>query len=131
MLQNIEINRIFPHPNNPRADLGDLSELAESIKENGILQNITVVANLLAKNTDVETKNPCELCKSPRPDCDDCCDACTSRCNAGQHCRKPEQTFTVIIGHRRIAAAQLAGLDEVLCAVADMDETTQIATMLL
>lgn len=34
---------LIPHPKNPRVDLGDLSELQESIKENGILQNLTVV----------------------------------------------------------------------------------------
>ena len=100
MLQNIDINRIFPHPNNPRADLGDLSELTESIKENGILQNLTVVP-----------KNPEEYRKR----------------NANEY----DGDYVVIIGHRRVAAAQLAGLKEVLCAVADMDETTQIAAMLL
>lgn len=33
------------HPDNPRKDLGDLTELAESIKANGILQNLTIVAS--------------------------------------------------------------------------------------
>lgn len=35
--------RILPHPDNPRRDLGDLTELSDSIKANGILQNLTVV----------------------------------------------------------------------------------------
>lgn len=43
MITNIEITKIFPHPDNPRKDLGDLSELAASIKVNGIFQNLTVV----------------------------------------------------------------------------------------
>lgn len=34
---------LYPHPDNPRKDLGDLSELAESIKANGLLQLPTVV----------------------------------------------------------------------------------------
>ena len=34
---------IDPHPDNPRKDLGDLDELIESIRMNGILQNLTVV----------------------------------------------------------------------------------------
>ncbi len=34
---------IRPHPQNPRKDLGDLKELAESIRKNGILQNLTVI----------------------------------------------------------------------------------------
>lgn len=34
---------IHPHPENPRKDLGDLTELAESIKKNGVMQNLTVI----------------------------------------------------------------------------------------
>lgn len=34
---------IYPHPDNPRKDLGDISELRESIREHGIMQNLTVV----------------------------------------------------------------------------------------
>jgi len=39
----ISAEHIHPHPGNPRKDLGDLSELADSIKKNGILQNLTVI----------------------------------------------------------------------------------------
>ena len=39
----LPVDRIDPHPDNPRKDLGDLTELADSIKQNGILQNLTVV----------------------------------------------------------------------------------------
>lgn len=39
----IPVDSIIPHPNNPRKDVGDVSELAESIKANGIMQNLTVV----------------------------------------------------------------------------------------
>jgi len=84
----IDVNDIVPHPNNPRKDLGDLTELAESIKMNGILQNLTVVP-------------------------------------AG------EGQYMAIIGHRRLAAAQLAGLNTVPCIVADMDEKTQVRTMMV
>lgn len=34
---------LTPHPDNPRKDLGDLTELRESIREHGIMQNLTVV----------------------------------------------------------------------------------------
>lgn len=34
---------LHPHPDNPRKDLGDLTELKESIREHGIMQNLTVV----------------------------------------------------------------------------------------
>ena len=36
----IGLEHIHPHPDNPRKDLGDLTELAESIKKNGIMQNL-------------------------------------------------------------------------------------------
>lgn len=39
----IPIGELHPHPDNPRKDLGDLSELAESIKAKGVMQNLTVV----------------------------------------------------------------------------------------
>lgn len=42
-LQLISADKLRPHPDNPRKNLGDLSELTESIKANGILQNLTVV----------------------------------------------------------------------------------------
>lgn len=35
--------KIFPHPQNPRKELGDLEELADSIIAQGVLQNLTVV----------------------------------------------------------------------------------------
>ena len=38
----IPIRQLYPHPDNPRKELGDLSELAASIKENGVLTNLTV-----------------------------------------------------------------------------------------
>lgn len=83
-IQNIDINLIDQHPENPRKDLGDLTELANSIKESGIHQNLTVVKK-------------------------------------GKHFER----YTCIIGHRRLAAAKLAGLTEVPCHVADMDYKTQ------
>ena len=39
----IGIDHIHTHPENPRKDLGNLSELAESLKKQGCLQNLTVV----------------------------------------------------------------------------------------
>ena len=43
----LPIRRLIHHPENPRKDLGDLTELAESIKKNGVMQNLTVVPDLL------------------------------------------------------------------------------------
>lgn len=94
MLQNIAIDKLSPHPDNPRKDLGDLTELAESIKVNGILQNLTVVPLL------------------------------------GNITGDPTGRYTVVIGHRRMAAAKLAGLAEVPCIISDMTGVQQIRTML-
>lgn len=87
----IPVDELQPHPDNPRKDVGDVTELAESIKANGIFQNLTVL-----RNRDPETGKS-----------------------------------TVIIGHRRLAAAKLAGLEKVPCMVVEMDEKEQISTMLL
>lgn len=97
---NLPVNMIYPHPNNPRRDVGDVTELAESIKVNGLFQNLTVVWG----GKGVEAAHPNE----DDPD-----------------------GYTVIIGHRRLAAAKLAGLELVPCMVVEMDEREQAATMLL
>ena len=85
-IQYIHIDLLQPHPDNPRKDVGDVTELAESIKANGILQNLTVVPY--------------------------------------------EGSYRVIIGHRRLAAAKMAGLEELPCVVVEMTEKDQIHTML-
>lgn len=36
-------SQLEPHPDNPRKDLGDLEELRESIREHGVMQNLTVI----------------------------------------------------------------------------------------
>ena len=102
MITNINISRLLPHPNNPRKDLGDLTELADSIKSSGILQNLTIVP----------------------VDADDYVKMISSK-------RKYKGDFTIVIGHRRHAAAKLAGLAEVPCIISDMGEKKQLATMLL
>ena len=86
----LPVDKLFPHPDNPRKKLGDLDELADSIKAKGIMQNLTVVPK-----------------KGVRGE------------------------YTIIIGHRRHAAAKKARLYEVPCVVVEMDEQEQIATMLL
>lgn len=42
-IQLVDIRLLEHHPKNPRSDLGDLKELTESIRHNGILQNLTLV----------------------------------------------------------------------------------------
>lgn len=85
----IHIDHLFPHPDNPRKDLGDLTELADSIRAKGVLQNLTVIPSL--------TNN---------------------------------EHYIILIGHRRHAAAKLAGLKELPCAIVEMSYEDQLATML-
>ena len=42
-IKMLAIENIYPHPDNPRKDLGDLTELTESIRKNGVMQNLTVI----------------------------------------------------------------------------------------
>lgn len=86
-VKEININDIKPHPDNPRKDVGDVTELAKSIAINGIMQNLTVV---------------------PAAD-----------------------GYKALIGHRRLAAAKMAGLETVPCIVLeDLSYQEQIAIML-
>lgn len=82
----LPIGQLEGHPDNPRKDVGDVTELADSIRHSGVMQNLTVVPY--------------------------------------------EGKYRVIIGHRRLAAAKLAGLTELPCLVSDMDYKEQCATML-
>lgn len=54
-IEMLQIEQLRHHPENPRLDLGDLSELTASIKANGILQNLTVIRpdNWKAKDGDI------------------------------------------------------------------------------
>lgn len=69
-LRVVPIDRLDPHSRNVRRDLGDLGELADSIREQGLLEPLVVAGDGEAKR------------------------------------------FTVVAGHRRLAAAKLAGLTE-------------------
>jgi ParB family chromosome partitioning protein len=91
-------SRLHPHPDNPRKDVGDVTELAESIKANGIMQNLTVVPNMVIGEVSHETY---------------------------------QRGYRVVIGHRRLAAAKQAGLEEVPCVVREMTLQEQIKTMLM
>lgn len=90
----LSADKLRAHPDNPRKDLGDLSELSESIKVNSIMQNLTVVPSEEAGGT------------------------------------AEDKPYTVIIGHRRLAAAKLAGVREVPCAIAHMDRKKQLSVMI-
>lgn len=52
-VERIEVSKLRENPLNPRKDLGDLTELRESIRKNGILQNLTVMRNHKTKGYDI------------------------------------------------------------------------------
>lgn len=92
----LSVDVLHQHPQNPRKDLGELGELTESIKKNGIMQNLTVIPGHWDEKGNFN--------------------------NYG---------YTLLIGHRRFAAAKAAGLKEVPCRIVeDMDEKEQLSTML-
>lgn len=100
---NISVRKLHPHPENPRKDLGDIAELTESIRKNGIMQNLTVIPGYFNDNgVWIE------------------CDGTSA-----------DAEYTIIIGHRRFAAAKAAGFTEVPCRIyEDMSRDEQIGTML-
>lgn len=55
---NISVTSLIPHPENPRKDLGDLTEMTESVKKNGILQNLTVIPKDKDGNDCTSLDNP-------------------------------------------------------------------------
>ena len=66
-LTYIPVSELYPHPDNPRTNLGDLSELSDSIKTKGILQNLTVVRGHVVSD-EVWDKLPEDQRKQPITD---------------------------------------------------------------
>ena len=87
----VDVAQLRPHPGNPRRDLGDLTELADSIRAHGVRQNLLVV---------------------PDPD--------------------EPGAYRLVIGHRRTAAARLAGVTALPAVVdAALTPAEQLELMLL
>ena len=98
----IRVENIYPHPDNPRKDLGDVTELAESMKKHGVMQNLTVIpASAL-------TADP-----EDQPDADKV---------------SVISDFHALIGHRRLEAIKLLDSqgkwkgEYVPCTIRDLDK---------
>ncbi len=99
----IPVELLHHHHDNPRKDLGDLTELTDSIKAKGVLQNLTVVP-FWSKTTGAG-------CDDPK--------------------QQAEMGYLVVIGNRRLEAAKTAGLKTLPCIIANMSPAEQVQTMLL
>jgi ParB family transcriptional regulator, chromosome partitioning protein len=85
--QVVRVQDLRPNPENPRRDVGDVTELAGSIKRLGLLQPLLVQS-------------------------------------------EPDGSLMILDGHRRAAAAKLAGLDRLPAVVVpDSDVDVQIGRM--
>lgn len=93
----IPVAQLYPHPDNPRKNVGNVSELADSIRAKGVMQNLTVVKGHFRDDG----------------------------------AWMDGEGYTIVIGHRRAAAARLAELEELPCAVVKMTHAEQVQTMLL
>lgn len=92
----LPVHRVSPNPDNPRSSLGDLSDLAGSLKTHGQKQAITVM------NRDAYVKaNP-----------------------SHEAMLEPDATHVVIDGSSRLAAAREAGLATVKVMVSDEQGAT-------
>lgn len=118
-LTMLPVSAIYPHPDNPRKDVGDVTELADSIKKRGILQNLTVMpghwitleemAAVVKAYTEDPTDELKELIETKWSD----------------------EGYTTLIGHRRTAAAKLAGISKAPCRIVHgLTKNEQISMML-
>ena len=94
----IRTSQLRHHPENPRKDLGDLTELVESMKKNGVMQNLTVIL-MVGKEKDYNADVPVEKYeKDPNGD-------------------RGQNFYYVLIGNRRLEAAKQAGIKELPCRI--------------
>jgi len=108
----LPLRSIRPHPNNPRFDLGDLTDLTADIRDNGLIEPLVVVPGSFGKRTG---------------ECGSCGRVVERHTSGviGEHlidgrpcpggAEPAADDWFVLAGHRRRQAALDAGLDEVLC----------------
>ena len=119
-IRMIPIGQLAHHPENPRLDLGDLTELTASIKANGILQNLTVVFQPAHSMTPEEWELAGMEYERTRD----------LKLRRQMDAKWIDDRYLVVIGNRRLEASKAAGLTELPCSVREMDHNEQIATML-
>ena len=119
-VEQIDIRLLHHHPGNPRKDLGDLEELSESIKKQGVMQNLTIIPADYWNDVDVDENKMQDAI-----------------CNAlNENYETPEDPnlpwFLVLIGNRRLEAAKAAGITRLPCKiVTGLSKEEQVSIMLL
>lgn len=106
----LPVSNLMHHPKNPRQNIGDVTELAASIKEKGILQNLTVI---IAGTEEVGYNG-------------------ANKCGIEPFLEEPEKhNYYVLIGNRRLEGAKAAGLEEVPCTIeGPMSLSEQVGIMM-
>ena len=115
----VETRYLKHHPANPRKDLGDLTELVDSIEAQGVLQNLTIV--------------PTDLWDLKEDAIDDSfIETIREEIEGMENGGEPNDDFYVLIGNRRFEAAEEAGLEKVPCRIVnDISKDEQVSMMLL
>lgn len=104
-LAMVPLAAITAHPRNPRRDLGDLTELADSIANSGLLEPVILAPG---------PASTCPDCGTTQPTAGDVIVEHTTSegmCPGGG--QPPSDLWVLIAGHRRCAAAIQAELTEV------------------
>lgn len=122
--EDIKKADIYEHPDNPRKNLGDLTELTESIRKNGIMQNMTVVpGHWMSAEEKRATEN--ELLKMI-PEGEE-----YTKLRHEYEAGYSSKGYTLLIGHRRFAAGKAAGVEAFPCRVATgLTQLDQVGIML-
>lgn len=119
-IYNISTDYLVHHPKNPRKEIGDIEELTESIKSNGIMQNLTII--------------PVIYWEAPEKAAvaENIIDNKIAKALAGEPQKENQILFYVLIGNRRFEAAKAAGLETVLVKVVKgLSKEEQVGIMLL
>lgn len=121
---DIVLSTISAHPHNPRRDVGDVTDLAESIRQVGLLEPLVVAP----WPDDLDRRMP------PCPSCGSRQSRCTTPAGKPAKAWHTERqaladaatTHLLLAGHRRLAACRAAGMDSAPAVIRD-DLTTLAA----
>ncbi|MBO6108097.1 MAG: ParB N-terminal domain-containing protein [Eubacterium sp.] len=116
---NVSLDYLIHHPGNPRKEIGDIEELIESVKTQGVMQNLTIIP-INYWDSEVSEVQEDEIKDK------------ISDVMLGLSQMETQILFYILIGNRRFEAAKAAGLESVPCRiVTNMSKDEQVGLMLL